>query len=122
MSEYCTCKVTLVFKMKDGTEIKSERVIEDMKVRPNMLAFLEESDVAPILEPTKGGDELLQAIDSLYNGIYLDKHDSDTKSIGFNAEDISAISFDDVDSIVISEEQNGEFGDSQKTFIFDLIK
>lgn len=119
MSEYCSSTVTVVFHLKDNTEVKSKRIMEDMEIQPKMLIFLCESDVARILEPIKSGYEFLQAIDSLYDGCYLDKFDPDTKGADFNVEAISEIMFDDVTSISITEMQDDASGDSEKTFIYD---
>ena len=121
MSDYCRSTISLTLQMKDGTEVKSTRIMEDMKIQPEMLVFKDESDVAHILAPLKSGEELLQAIDDLYDGFYLDRFDPDTKSIDFNSGTISAIQFDDVASIAITEEQNGGYGDTEKTFIYNPV-
>ena len=114
MSSMCSCKVTLVFHLKDESEICSNSFIEDMKVIPTMLSFLEEEDMLYLLNSLKTGHDLIDAIDKKYLGMYK-KDEMDT---AFNFAKVSKILFDNVKTISITEDRNDEYGETIKTFFY----
>lgn len=113
MSDTCSCYITVVYQMKNGIEICSRSRIDDIKICPTMLVFLNDSDMAQLLNPLCTGDELINAIDKQYAGMY--RNDSDKE---FNMDKISPILFSDVLTIIITAEMNDEYGETKKTFYY----
>lgn len=119
--------VTVTFQMKDGTEIESKSPMDDIGhgVDPEPLATLSDDYIIQLLLNVNDGKELIEAFDKHYKGMYkMSKPDSSNRTLmslydDFNYDAVSAISFDEVEKIVISDVWSGDYGETSKTFYYD---
>ena len=107
--------VTVIFEMKDGTEIESECAMDDIGhgIDPAPLALLTDEKITEMLKDVQTGAELINAIDDHYHEMYKDNLSFDEP---FNYDAMAQISLDEVDRVIISDEWSGDYGTTAKSF------
>lgn len=119
--------VTVIFRMKNGKEIVSKNPMDDIGhgIDPEPLAALSNEEIVQLLKDVNNGEEFIDALDKHYQGMYKqfkpDVNDKPHQILykEYNYEAVSAISFDEVEDIVISDVWSGDYGTSKKSFCYD---
>lgn len=102
-SSYVTIRVV----MKDGKRITSKSSMDDIGFNESV-ATLDDEEVIELLSKATSGEELLNTLDELYDGMFaLEEEDDDE----YNYEEMTSITdFEQVDAIYLKDEMSTDDG------------